>query len=475
MSIDLKRVQVKRLFDAYDLDVPIQDNTLILVGENGSGKSTLINLIYYTLTAQWERLKELPFESCIITIGDDEYPLKRASLPSSQRDIGRKKIVILDYFNRKLTENDFNTLLDDLAENSSEYWSSSQGTEDLRAIKSNFPQIHFAALRDLAELNPRFSSLEENETTKVAESLAETVQSSDREQILFLPTYRRIEKELRDVFPDRDFDDFLSFSKRSRYRKKHQAAYIELVEFGMEDVIRSFDSTLSDLDQNFRNELNRLTGSYLGDIIRNNYKNVDASQLATEEFSQTIDLMLPRIGNILSEDDRYKLRNLLEDVKSHENLSEDQRVPAYFLTRLVEIHKRQQEKESSIRKLVNLVNQYLSNKELEFNPTEFKLIVTRKNREKNEVSEVPLPGLSSGEKQIISLFSHIFLSDYERYFVVIDEPELSISVPWQRRFLQDLKDTGKCSGLIAVTHSPFVFENSLAEYAHSISEFIRES
>jgi predicted ATP-binding protein involved in virulence len=58
--------------------------------------------------------------------------------------------------------------------------------------------------------------------------------------------------------------------------------------------------------------------------------------------------------------------------------------------------------------------------------------------------------------------------------VVIDEPELSISEPWQRRFLQDLKDTGKCSGLIAVTHSPFVFENSLAEYAHSISEFIEE-
>lgn len=288
MSIDLKRVQVKRLFDAYDLDVPIQDNTLILVGENGSGKSTLINLIYYTLTAQWERLKELPFKSCIITIGDEEYPIERASLPISK-----------------------------------------------------------------------------------------TVQSSNREQILFLPTYRRIEKELRDFCPDRrDFDDFFYFSKRNRYRKKQQAAYIELVELGIKDVP-----------------------------------------------------VLPS---------------------------------SVFLSDL----------EPKLRKLVDLVNQYLSNKKLGFNSDKLKLIVTPKSTKKNKI---PLSVLSFGEKQIISLFSHIFLSDYERYFVVIDEPELSISVPWQRRFLQDLKDTGKCSGLIAVTHSPFVFENSLAEYAHSISEFIRES
>ncbi|MEQ9358283.1 AAA family ATPase [Coleofasciculus chthonoplastes] len=180
--------------------------------------------------------------------------------------------------------------------------------------------------------------------------------------------------------------------------------------------------------------------------------------------------MLPRIGDILSEGDRKKLGELLEDVKINKDLSEEQRVPAYFLTRLVEIHKIQQEKERPIRNLVDLVNQYLSNKELEFNPSKFKLAIKRKSKD----MEVPIPGLSSGEKQIISLFSHIFLSDYSQYFLVIDEPELSISVPWQRRFLQDLKDTEKCSGLIAVTHSPFVFENSLAEYAHSISEFIEE-
>lgn len=467
MSMDLKRIRIERLFDAYNLDVPIQDNTLILVGENGSGKSTLINLLYYTLTAQWSRLAELPFHSCTVTVGDQEYTLKKKNLRIDQNNNQSTKKIFFSYFQNKLSPQEFDSLLKELAKHNSEYWVSKNGVLELESVRNKFPAINLSALRDLAYL----FSVEEYETSKVTDRLAEAIQSNSKEQVLFLPTYRRIEKELSAVFPDRDFDDILPFSQAHRYREKPQSGYVELVEFGMEDVIQAFDSTLSGLEQNFRQELNRLTGSYLGDIIRNNYKNVEASQLSTEEFTETIKVMLPRIGDILSEGDRQKLGQILEDVRTNQVLLEEQRVTAYFLTRLVEIHKSQQEKERPIRKLVDLVNQYLSNKKLEFNSSEFKLVVKRKNK---EMTEVPIPGLSSGEKQIISLFSHILLSDYKQYFVVIDEPELSISVPWQRRFLQDLKDTEKCSGLIAVTHSPFVFENSLAEYAHSISEFIEE-
>jgi predicted ATPase len=80
--------------------------------------------------------------------------------------------------------------------------------------------------------------------------------------------------------------------------------------------------------------------------------------------------------------------------------------------------------------------------------------------------------LSSGEKQIISLFSHIYLSGAPGYIVIIDEPELSLSVPWQKRFLPDILDTSRCNGLIAVTHSPFIYDNKLDIYAHSIDEYI---
>jgi len=475
MPIDLKRVQVTGFFDVFKLDVPIEDNTLILVGENGSGKSTLINLIYYAITAQWDRLVELQFQSCTITIGDIDYSFDREKLPSSKKS---KSNGVLEYLKQRMSEDELNSFLEILAENSSEYWTTLQGREDLRILSKSFTfalrQLPFGALLELAQLNPlhgRNNQIEEEQNLG-ARALAEVLQLNEGEQVLFLPTYRRIEKELSDVFPDLNFEETMPRYARNR-KIRQQSTYIELVEFGMTDVAGVFKSTLTALDQKFRSELNKFTGSYLHTILQGLYKDVDASLLATDEVAETVNLMLSRIGEeILSEDDRVKLRSLLADVGSNQNLTVEQRISAHFLTTLVMLHQEQQKREIPVRKLVELVNQYLSSKNLKFNPTAFELVIQRTDT--NNSCEVPLYGLSSGEKQIVSLFSHVFLSEYQNYFVVIDEPELSISVPWQRRFLQDLKDTGKCSGLIAVTHSPFVFENSLSKYAHSMSEFITE-
>jgi predicted ATPase len=54
----------------------------------------------------------------------------------------------------------------------------------------------------------------------------------------------------------------------------------------------------------------------------------------------------------------------------------------------------------------------------------------------------------------------------------IDEPELSLSVPWQRQFLVDIVQGKFCSGLMAVTHSPFIYENELDDYTHGLGEFL---
>lgn len=80
-----------------------------------------------------------------------------------------------------------------------------------------------------------------------------------------------------------------------------------------------------------------------------------------------------------------------------------------------------------------------------------------------------MAALSSGEKQIVSLFSHLYLSGQKNSFVIIDEPELSLSVPWQKRLLPDILN--KCNGFIAVTHSPFIFDNELRTYVHSLEEY----
>ena len=92
----------------------------------------------------------------------------------------------------------------------------------------------------------------------------------------------------------------------------------------------------------------------------------------------------------------------------------------------------------------------------------------------NEDNELRIKQLSSGEKQIISLFSRIYLEPEYNYIVLFDEPELSLSIYWQEKLLPDILKSNRCSFLLAVTHSPFIFNNELKDFTVGIQEFIHE-
>ena len=72
--------------------------------------------------------------------------------------------------------------------------------------------------------------------------------------------------------------------------------------------------------------------------------------------------------------------------------------------------------------------------------------------------EVPLTGLSSGEQHLFVLYYQLLFEISANTLVMIDEPELSMNVVWQRNFLKDLHriiELRKFDVLIA-THSPEV-------------------
>ena len=84
---------------------------------------------------------------------------------------------------------------------------------------------------------------------------------------------------------------------------------------------------------------------------------------------------------------------------------------------------------------------------------------------------VCLSQLSSGEKQLFILLVEAVLMNRRTVISITDEPELSLSVKWQKQFLEDIYKSDYCKGLFAVTHSPFIFDNELDKYAHGLDEF----
>jgi predicted ATPase len=133
--------------------------------------------------------------------------------------------------------------------------------------------------------------------------------------------------------------------------------------------------------------------------------------------------------------------------------------------------KEMESREAQITSFCLVCNEYMVDKEFKYDTTNFKFTILPKGSPA-KAGDIELHHLSSGEKQIVSLFSHLYLSGGKSYFVLIDEPELSLSVPWQRRFLLDIRNGRFCSGLVAVTHSSFIYDNELKRYAHGLGEFI---
>ena len=172
-----------------------------------------------------------------------------------------------------------------------------------------------------------------------------------------------------------------------------------------------------------------------------------------------------RIHNRGSPDDRLEsLRRLYESGEIDTNQHNPLR---YFLTKLSAVVEKTKGFEADIEAFVDKANGYLKmssdEKVLEYDPNEMKVIVHNPWTEQ----EVGLDDLSSGEKQVISILARMYLYP-EQKIMLIDEPELSLSIDWQKCLLPDLLFSPSCAQLLAITHSPFIFENELDPYAGPI-------
>lgn len=112
----------------------------------------------------------------------------------------------------------------------------------------------------------------------ILDSLEKTIDLLDT-QVLYLPTYRRIERELANVVDWIDPDDI----RRRRYqtsRANNKQVYTELVEFGMQDVEDSIMAESTKLQKFQRESLNVLTLTHFGEIVSLAYQTEDVQRLA---------------------------------------------------------------------------------------------------------------------------------------------------------------------------------------------------
>lgn len=461
-NTNLEYIIICKLFGENDVKLNFNKEVNIYIGENGLGKTTILNCVYYLLKKKFDKLLEIDFSEICVKLKTCKAPFV-----ISKSDIN-------DYVSRKhlrhgyYSNNDISFLIKDFV---NEYNIDVYDKFDMRLDEkiekltrkvARYSNMPLSVVRNLVFdylKNGEFSDyINKNGNFNKVKKLADSLDTDVSEKILYLTTYRRIENDFSTFFRKDD-----SFGDNDM-----------LIKFGMSDVEKSIESILELIRENSRESFNKMTGVLLK-------KYASGAQSSRKKLKKPIidkemlKIIFDRLGNEIAENDREKIFSLLDDNRIY---NEEYIYLLDLIINLIENYNKQKIYDDKIKKFTETCNKYLNEKQFVYNQSELKLEILMWDRfsdNKNNNKTIELSKLSSGEKQIVSLFSKLYLENEQDSILIIDEPELSISMKWQKMLLPDIMRSNNCKLLLTVTHSPFIFENEFDDDAKDMRNCIIKS
>jgi len=451
----LKSIQIKKLFGKYDYKIDFEKDISIWISENGIGKTTILNIIYAILNNNEKLLFEINFSEIIVKIGKKEFKIeKNKKKINSLTDLTVKKRILTaldelyDYsplLSIKKLRNDFlhtNNLNFNLVNNV------------IRKIAetSFYNERHYRMSMRLLDYLNEYSYGDFSETLyKIKEKLSE--------DILFYPTYRRIEIGFDKIFSEENrIDRFLDTSKKN-------------IEFGMRDVKKRIDSLLKKMEQDANVSYVKMNANIISELLTGNSISSYIEKFDGIIDIHKVDVIIKRIGEgRIQNIDKLKEIAKNYEGKNSNKIETNTEFLMYYLQKLVNIYDSQRLIDDKLKKFATICSKYLVNKKIIYDETMLSMDIFDE-----ENNKIDFEALSSGEKQIVSIFSKVYLDLTTNCIFIIDEPEISLSIEWQKEFLKDIYDSEKIGLLIATTHSPFIFKNEYIDYVIELDKYLEES
>lgn len=449
----IQEFKIEALFGYKDVDIIFNHPVLILIGENGFGKTTILNALNYTLQGCYKELLDIKFDAIEIKIDGDLYAFKKEELYDYYEFISSdsEKHYLVSYLKKQLSPTEFYALRSMVNQNKKRLT-----LEIPNPILKQFPdRLIFHEMRSYLECESRYS---------VFRSLKKRVEASNL-NILFNPTYRRVEADLK---PKIGNDLYRRDECLDEYENKRRKSYAAtVIRYGMEDVHRK----ITKITETIKTSSLQGFAKVSSDMIRHL---LDDKAQITNSLNINVDsirIILDRAGDSLSKEEKEKIIEQIENkrVASNEYL-------LFFLKQLYQVYDEQKHLDAAIKQFRDVCNGYLKEKQFFYDESRVELKIYRTNHEgfviAGEKNEVKLNDLSSGEKQIVSLFAQIYLDIDRKFVMLLDEPELSLSIYWQEKLLSDIYRSNRCEFMLSVTHSPFIFRKSMKEYVVGLQEFL---
>lgn len=248
----------------------------------------------------------------------------------------------------------------------------------------------------------------------------------------------------------------------------------------IEDLIYTnyskISTNINKINDNFRNNILK---SQIEIKKEFDYKNfiAEASYNNSSHLQETKQAYIKILKelNLINKTEEEKYNNFFDSfIKDFEEYKEqtDKAINIDLLLQFQEINKMKktiniaeimENQKANVRKpleiFLNTMNSFIKNnddeKELRINNDGHVYFKTKYN------NKISIHHLSSGEKQLITFFANlIFNVDSKRSGIfVVDEPELSLHLSWQKIFIDKILEVDKDIQLIFATHAPEIVGN----------------
>ena len=458
----IEEFSIKGLFGKKDVDLVFRNKVQIYIGENGLGKTTILNALYYLLSCDFKNLVSISFTRIDLVLFGKRYSLTKEELKNylRARDGKTRRTGFYQRLLQTLSEDEVKGLQEIIR----------SGQPDMSRMQTvqqflNKKGFDIDVPSDYIMESVTQLVVDQIECSQIDEITQ--VMGDLNVRILYFPTYRRIEKDVRTMLKERRNNTRYAFSGRNiDLESSFVEELSEAVHSGMSDIKKRRDSILRRISDISRKELDTMSVELLKTQIAG-FPDELTLEIGDKNRIEAI-IHKSQVGLTLEEQER-----VLGLMESGEIYNDNNKFLLFLLTRLKDIYNSYESYDLSIKSFVDICNGYLRDKKFTYNEADLILDLesTIKTGPIQEVLDLDL--LSSGEKQLISLFATIYLDPRSRFVVLIDEPELSLSIYWQRKLLPDVMRSSNCEFLFAVTHSPFIFDNELQEFTTGMNEYVK--
>lgn len=423
----IKKIRVTKLFETFTHEIAFNTETgiTLILGQNGLGKTIILKIIEYIFNGDFLQLEKIQFET--IEIHFEDYVMWQIEKILNLKD--EKEIII------KLIENE-------------------QEKHRVSVIDINRNNERLKNI--LRKYLPHIRRVEEDEW----------LDRKDDEKYTTLEIYTKY----RQLLPKDLFSEFSIFPEWLSSVIEHQEiAFIEtqrlltIYNNPADDYqIRrmTFKNTVEEYSDLLSKEINTLlaNSSELATKLDRTYPN-----RLIERLTKTSNISQQQLNTRLSdlEKKRARLQQVgLLDLEKEPSIQfikeQDERIREVLLVYIEDSRSKLEGYDilaDKIELFLKIINERFLKKKLSISKEEgfhFESLETKKT--------IPVNKLSSGEQHILVLYYKLLFILKKGTLLLMDEPEISLHISWQKKIIPDLQSIIKLNpmDIIIATHSPAV-------------------